>query len=65
MGILSIVLGYFVKKFVKRPFDSLDHSSLEAGTEQLERMIFFIRNDGGFWWNEKNSQTPKWKGVTM
>ena len=27
MGLLSIVLGYFVKKFVKRPNDFLDHSS--------------------------------------
>eukprot|EP00434_Breviolum_minutum_P016022 symbB.v1.2.014122.t1/scaffold1002.1/size145525/4 len=27
VGLLSIVLGYFVKKFVKRPNDFLDHSS--------------------------------------
>ena len=45
VGILSIVLGYFVKKFVKRPFDSLDHSSLVAGTgtntENSSLMIFY------------------------
>lgn len=55
MGLLSIVLGYFVKKFVKRPNDFLDHSS-----QSWNCFFLGMAEMGGM----RKIPNNEWKGVT-
>lgn len=55
VGLLSIVLGYFVKKFVKRPNDFLDHSS-----QSWNCFFLGMAEMGGM----RKIPNNEWKGVT-